>query len=608
MSNQANSCLALTIGPIVESLLSARKTRELWGSSYLFSYVVRNIITVSTKQISDYDVADKSDFNWNKNLQPLKKDNLLLPTTGDEGYTFGAGLYPDRIYFLSNNIENDCKQLNQSIDKVIWDLAAQIKNHVNSGKNNPGYTFKDIGDFLKNYFRINVLEVKLDNNVNIVNTITPYLDASEQHPRLTSPETIGNGTFTLSHFLDKVNGSFLFWDGFWKPSKRNEWVEQLIGDDKNEYKPLINEMPRVGFKSLIEIATTGLRRSPSNIEDKYKRIIDSELEGFENPDDDMEVEIENNIISKFRKEENFKKEWRAYHKYVTVVHVDGDNVGKIIGKVAANPDQLKEFSTRLRQFAVEAVKQVVKYGGSPVYAGGDDLLFFAPVACIQKTPGEFQTIFNLIENLDAKFKDKLATYAESIEANFNPETNQPDIKLLPSLTYGLSINYYKYPLYEARNASFELMENIKNECHGEKNAIGVKFLKHSGQKISFTIRKHRTETWKAFQGFLKSNIPNDANMLNSLTHRLEDLWLQLKLAEGSTDTLTSFFNNNFNENWNKYKDFYSAIIDLIVKCWKESSQDEKNEDYGTEKSCWLDPVYGALRFVQFIKSKDKGDE
>jgi CRISPR-associated protein Cmr2 len=36
--------LALTIGPIVETLSESKKTKELFAGSYLFSYIMKNIL------------------------------------------------------------------------------------------------------------------------------------------------------------------------------------------------------------------------------------------------------------------------------------------------------------------------------------------------------------------------------------------------------------------------------------------------------------------------------------------------------------------------------------------------------------------------------------
>ena len=44
--------IGLTIGPIAKTLHQARKTREIWGASYLFSYLMKKII----KKLKDKDV------------------------------------------------------------------------------------------------------------------------------------------------------------------------------------------------------------------------------------------------------------------------------------------------------------------------------------------------------------------------------------------------------------------------------------------------------------------------------------------------------------------------------------------------------------------------
>ncbi len=36
--------IALTLGPIIKTLSLAKKTRELWGASYMFSYLMRGIV------------------------------------------------------------------------------------------------------------------------------------------------------------------------------------------------------------------------------------------------------------------------------------------------------------------------------------------------------------------------------------------------------------------------------------------------------------------------------------------------------------------------------------------------------------------------------------
>ena len=69
--------IGATIGPIYNTISRAESTRELWSSSYLFSYIMREIIKELCK----------------------KGNKFVLPYTGDnylEGGK-GVGLFHDRF-------------------------------------------------------------------------------------------------------------------------------------------------------------------------------------------------------------------------------------------------------------------------------------------------------------------------------------------------------------------------------------------------------------------------------------------------------------------------------------------------------------------------------
>jgi CRISPR-associated protein Cmr2 len=73
-------------------------------------------------------------------------------------------------------------------------------------------------------------------------------------------------------------------------------------------------------------------------------------------------------------------------KYYAVIMMDGDDMGKwVSGKQEIPARELdikyqKELSEKLDRFAVQAVPTIVKeYAGQLIYAGGDDVLAFAPV-------------------------------------------------------------------------------------------------------------------------------------------------------------------------------------------------------------------------------------
>ena len=67
--------LAMTIGPIYKTLREAKKTRELWGGSYLFSYLMKKTIEV---------------FQDREFVVPYVKDKTIF----DSGQ--GIGLFPEK--------------------------------------------------------------------------------------------------------------------------------------------------------------------------------------------------------------------------------------------------------------------------------------------------------------------------------------------------------------------------------------------------------------------------------------------------------------------------------------------------------------------------------
>ena len=56
--------IALTIGPIYKTLKNARKPKELWSSSYFFSYIMKKIIEkFKDREFVMPYISDKSIFN-----------------------------------------------------------------------------------------------------------------------------------------------------------------------------------------------------------------------------------------------------------------------------------------------------------------------------------------------------------------------------------------------------------------------------------------------------------------------------------------------------------------------------------------------------------------
>ena len=145
--------------------------------------------------------------------------------------------------------------------------------------------------------------------------------------------------------------------------------------------------------------------------------------------------MDEDVIQKIKEEYNYedKKEFFARHKYICIIQSDGDGVGSFLKNQVKNDiGKLKKYSTKLANFSIKGVEEVEKYGGMPIYAGGDDLLFFAPVM----SKDEKESILDLIERLNKKFKTQF-------ESEF---TNPLENNLAQS--FGVKIMYYKFPLAE----------------------------------------------------------------------------------------------------------------------------------------------------------------
>ena len=101
--------IGINIGPVIKTLSLARRPRELWSASYLFSFLMEYIVDEADKR--GEIIAPKE---WNN---VVADDNLPV------------GLYPDRIYIRPNEgvVADD-------ILKPACDRFCKCLGHVVKGK------------------------------------------------------------------------------------------------------------------------------------------------------------------------------------------------------------------------------------------------------------------------------------------------------------------------------------------------------------------------------------------------------------------------------------------------------------------------------------------
>ena len=518
--------IGITIGPIYKTLMKAKKTRELFAASYIFSYIMKNII--------------KNDAFKNKPfIIPYFDKNEL-------DAKFGIGIFPDRMIFEVS--EGDFDQLQEVIESILKDISSEIllhmrrrlKEHLPIHKANiedkhtiyNALDVKEISNYLSNYFKIYYCKIENENDYTDINkTVNSYLDSLELQEKFIQEETCDY----LADFFYYVNHSFIMKDAF----------------DK-----------KLSFPSIPEIAMHELNLPKS----------------FLNFDDD--TKIYDNVGREF-------KDFKHYHKYIAIICADADSMGKTIESLQLSEDFL-HLSSVLYEFAKKANEKIKENGGVTIYAGGDDLFFFAPIVSKNKN------VIHLIHDLKEIFKDLI-------------EEKLGKRKVKPTLSFGLSISYYKYPMNEAleiSNSLLYLAKSMKERRDSEpdkkkKNSLAFKVLKHSGKSYGgcfcFDSQEY-SNIKKILCGTKAVNLPEKT--INSLIYKLS-LHKTMLMNIGSNKTkLENFFKNNFNEEIHADTEQYISKISNFTYEMMVSKYYDKNNKKNDLRIEYICSVLRLLNFLQ----------
>lgn len=240
-------------------------------------------------------------------------------------------------------------------------------------------------------------------------------------------------------------------------------------------------------------------------------------------------------------------------RYFAVVNSDGDRMGKVLQRLGN--EEVNQFSKKLFEHASSAAQKIKEFGGMMIYAGGDDLLFLAPIF---GTDGK--SIFSLCNTLRNDFAKKMK------EGN--------DIG--PTLSFGISIQYYKYPLYEAMEVSRRMLDVAKS---GKKNAVAVNLQKHSGQSLSLKISNENIDKIDQFLQ-LGKNETRDRQTLHSMIYSVEEFkglydqmfhnaqeeWRNLQEKERGAEKFVQIWSHLFdNSSQEKYMDYVKETAEFFYR-------------------------------------------
>lgn len=149
--------------------------------------------------------------------------------------------------------------------------------------------------------------------------------------------------------------------------------------------------------------------------------------------------------------------------YYVLLHADGDHMGKIINE-QQTVERHRDLSRRLSMFAQEVHPIVTRYLGSPIYAGGEDVLALLPM----------HTALECAKTLALTFSREMSDFSI-----LDPKEN---IVIQPTLSVGLAIVHHLDPL----SKSLDLVRQAERYAKSidGKNALAVSLSKRSGSELT----------------------------------------------------------------------------------------------------------------------------
>ncbi len=476
----------ITIGPIVETLGLSSTPLGLWYSSYMFSTITRDICKDLVK--NNFRLLTIPEMNEEE------KTEFLNYSSSD-----GIGQFHDRIYITADvSKEKMADTIKAIIDEVIKKRAEEISGSLACEDST------EVKRWLNNYLQLHYVITELEDGESICDNLSQALDALE---------------------LDLKIPSMI----------ENNYIEKLIKgaeEDKNKF----------------------LKRFIGNNGIKIANLYEPENKNYFEGVNDLET------IAKY----GIKADSKA-NKYFAIVQADGDNMGKLTGSFAALGKELDDheylkklenqekritkFSELCKEYAYDSSELIHDFGGVVIYAGGDDLLFLAPVFS-ENESGEIDDVWSLCKRIDDNFKDKFS------RAEFKDTDEQPhdmnEFSKKPSLSFGISINYIKYPLYESLNDARDLL--FAKAKNGVKNNIAINLHKHSGQSAGFIIPltvngdSGLFDSFKNLSTLFKKTVnrpDNPDNAFTSVLYHMEEMkkLVSVSYESDSDETLERLMNN-----------------------------------------------------------------
>lgn len=451
---------------------------------------------------------------------------IIAPVIGEKK-NVSIGLYPDRLYFShTDDASVDVEEILSEAWKVFQGKAFGDKINC------------------KDYFNLMHITLQYENQSHsvILAKLNDHLDILELCAFAVNPqEDLGDSQENVYRLISEIKESALA-----KISTGSAYMH---------------------METLAEIAAVQLAGLDKNKWDEFVK---------NNRDEDY-IDDPYSIFKSL-------KAYKSYHRYFCVVQADGDNMGKTITSPNLQDEQLVKVSKGLWDYGIEASNLINDFGGKAIYAGGDDLLFIAPVV-----GKDGNNIFGLLEKIEEKFNSKIADVVGNIIV---------DISAAPSLSFGVAIAYYKNPLYEVLQSAINLLFN-EAKRGSVKNKVAWRLEKHSGETFSACYSKLDEGLDDAFKNLIEQTA--DGNTVSAVAHKLKFNWTLLEkcLESDRGNEGNPRLDSLFAKMLEAPEDdgYFNAVKEVILKLY-----------FAKDIMNLADVLYTMLRTAKFIKGEDTKDE
>lgn len=432
------------------------------------------------------------------------------------------------------------QQLWLEFEKDIVDRALlSLSSEISA--NEKGLDYSSLKTFLKTYavFLETEQEKPLLPLFNKLNTIELY-----------NIETSDNDSdLKIKRFLENVNSEY---------DDSNNITESSF---LKKFFDLLDYNGNLRIPSIVEISTFELRQHTD-----YTGIMNRNI-WCKSPD-------ESSLFEAFQ--HSFQQIVRNYHKYICILRADGDGLGSVLTN--SNDSEIRSITSDLTDWGEEAFLLLKEYGALPVYIGGDDLLCFAPV-----NNGK-ETILELANKLSVSYRKKSSLKDHSISV-------------------GISISYYKSPMYESYETTYDLLKKAKKKG----NSCVLSYEKHSGSPhiFSYEFDSDYVAIVQPLLNLMEFN-DNEKSFLSSVMYCLRLNEELLHLIKDDCERIWYFFINNFDEASDKKKDtvkyrYLKLVAQIIYTQFGRAGSNRIKEKEMYEA---INNTYSLLKTTRFLKGLD----